>query len=225
MDIKLETKINGIVQDLIVIAQLQEFDKLSVSSSPLPLAPQRLHIQPNSWMQGLRRMLNGDTREHTKQHIENLYDDACCVADTLMNHVYLNTVLVLNKQQMTARESKDYLAHRQALDLITDWLSQSVPKLAMLHSTTYNGTETVFVLIERRTKQKLDEIKAYCAKLSEAYARMKILSPLSAGFTDELSPTTVATTLTLTPLPPGPVVSANSIASANTRPEIEKKKS
>ena len=177
MEVKLESKLNAIVQDLIVIAQLKEYDKLSVRE-------ERLHIQPNSWLQGLRRMLNGDTRAQTKLHIETLYEDACYVADTITGSVAINIVLVCNKQQLTANENKEYLAHRQSLDLLADWLAQSLPKLSLLHSTTYNATETVFVIIERRAKQKLEEIHTHCSKLDEAYAQMTILSPLAAGFRD-----------------------------------------
>ena len=90
-------------------------------------------------------------------------------------------VLVPNKTQLTALENKVYWTHRQALDLIAEWLDRSLPKLALLHGTTYGGTETVFVMIERRAKQKLEEIRAHSAKLSEAHARMTILSPLAPG--------------------------------------------
>jgi hypothetical protein len=175
MESKLDSKVNAIVQDLIVISQLAEYDKLRITEGSL-------QIQPYSWMQRFKRMLGGDKREQTKQHIEDLYDDACYVSDVLMKLVDLNIVLVTNKQQLTALENKVYWAHRQALDLLVEWLSKSLPKLSLLHGTTYGGTETVFVMIERRASQKLEEIRSHCAKLTEAYAKMTILSPLAAGF-------------------------------------------
>jgi hypothetical protein len=178
--VRMRKQVDEIVAQLMIIAQLQEHDKLHVAPSSDGSSRPTLHIQEWSATRWLRRMFNGDGVDRTKDAMRDLYEDLFLSADMLMSLVDASVVMVADKKALCSLENTVYLDYRNMLDQLTMWLQRTIPKLQLLNNSTYDGKETTFALLAEKAQQKWVRLDAHCAQLSQAYSRLAIQPPLAA---------------------------------------------